>query len=69
MIRKVAASLLLMLFILCSAISIMRAANVQKCWQDSVSTILAPHTEEELSALEKSLKAVFLSKAQTLFSP
>ena len=54
MIRKVAASLLLMLFILCSAISIMRAANVQKCWQDSVSTILAPHTEEELSALEAS---------------
>ena len=54
MIRKVAASLLLMLFILCSAISIMRAANVQKCWQDSVSTILAPHTEEELSALEVS---------------
>ena len=54
MIRKVASSLLLMLFILCSAISIMRAANVQKCWQDSVSTILAPHTEEELSALEVS---------------
>ena len=54
MIRKVAASLLLMLFILCSAISIMRAANIQKCWQDSVSTILAPHTEEELSALEVS---------------
>ena len=54
MIRKVAASLLLMLFILCSAISIMWAANVQKCWQESVSTILAPHTEEELSALEVS---------------
>lgn len=54
MIRKVASSLLLMLFILCSAISIMRAANIQKCWQESVSTILAPHTEEELSALEAS---------------
>ena len=54
MIRKVAASLLLMLFILCSAISIMRATNIQKCWQESVSTILAPHTEEELSALEVS---------------
>lgn len=54
MIRKVASSLLLMLFILCSAISIMRAANIQKCWQESVSTILAPHTEEELSALEVS---------------
>ena len=54
MIRKIAASLLLMLFILCSAISIMRAANVQKCWQESVSTILAPHTKEELSALEVS---------------
>ena len=54
MIRKVAASLLLMLFILCSAISIMRAANIQKCWEESVSTILAPHTEEELSALEVS---------------
>ena len=52
MIRKVASNLLLMLFILCSAISIMRAANIQKCWQESVSTILAPHTEEELSALE-----------------
>ena len=54
MIRKVAASLLLMLFILCSAISIMRVARIQKCWQESVSTILAPHTEEELSALEVS---------------
>ena len=54
MIRKVASSLLLMLFILCSAISIMRATNIQKCWQESVSTILAPHTEEELSALEVS---------------
>ena len=54
MIRKVASSLLLMLFILCSAISIMRAANIQKCWQESVSTILAPHTEEELSTLEVS---------------
>ena len=54
MIRKVTASLLLMLFILCSAISIMRAANIQKCWLESVSTILAPHTKEELSALEVS---------------
>ena len=54
MIRKVTASLLLMLFILCSAISIMRATNIQKCWQESVSTILTPHTEEELSALEVS---------------
>lgn len=54
MIRKVTANLLLMLFILCSAISIMMAANIQKCWEDSVSTILAPHTKEELSALDVS---------------
>ena len=51
MIRKATASLLLMLFILCSAISIMRTADIQKCWEDGVSTLLTPCTEEDLSAL------------------
>ena len=41
MIRKATASLLLMLFILCSAISIMRTADIQKCWEDGVSTSYA----------------------------
>lgn len=51
MIRKATASLLLTLFILCSAISIMRMADIQKCWEDDVSTLLTPCTEEDLSAL------------------
>ena len=51
MIRKATASLLLMLFILCSAISIMRTADIQKCWEDGVSMLLTPCTEEDLSAL------------------
>lgn len=54
MIKRITAEVMLMLFILCSAISIMLAANIQRCWGERVSTTLTQCTEDDLSALEVS---------------
>lgn len=54
MIKRITAGFLFILFILCSAISIMLATNIQRCWGERVSTTLTQCTEDDLSALEVS---------------
>ncbi|MBQ8962307.1 MAG: ABC transporter permease [Clostridia bacterium] len=52
--KRITAGFLFILFILCSAISIMLATNIQRCWGERVSTTLTQCTEDDLSALEVS---------------